>query len=100
VSVVVVGSGNVDLVSQVERIPSPGETVLSTGFATHAGGKGNNQATAAARAGADTTFVGAFGDVGRAEECRDRQRDDRERRGAAPADRRSSRHRGRTYFLA
>ena len=61
-SVVVVGSGNVDLVSQVERIPSPGETVLSTGFATHAGGKGNNQATAAARAGAATTFVGAFGD--------------------------------------
>jgi ribokinase len=61
-SVVVVGSGNLDLVSQVERIPGPGETVLSTGFATHAGGKGNNQATAAARAGADTTFVGAFGD--------------------------------------
>jgi ribokinase len=60
-SVTVVGSGNVDLVSQVERIPSPGETVLSTGFATHAGGKGNNQATAAARAGAATTFVGAFG---------------------------------------
>ncbi len=61
-SVVIVGSGNVDLVSQVERIPSPGETVLSTGFTTHAGGKGNNQATAAARAGATTTFVGAFGD--------------------------------------
>lgn len=61
-SVVIVGSGNVDLVSQVERIPEPGETVLSTGFATHAGGKGNNQATAAARAGAPTTFVGAFGD--------------------------------------
>lgn len=61
-SVTVVGSGNVDLVSQVERIPEPGETVLSTGFATHAGGKGNNQATAAARAGAATTFVGAFGD--------------------------------------
>jgi ribokinase len=60
-SVTVVGSGNVDLVSQVERIPEPGETVLSTGFATHAGGKGNNQATAAARAGASTTFVGAFG---------------------------------------
>ena len=61
-SVTIVGSGNVDLVSQVERIPEPGETVLSTGFATHAGGKGNNQATAAARAGAQTTFVGAFGD--------------------------------------
>lgn len=61
-SVLIVGSGNVDLVSQVERIPSPGETVLSTGFATHAGGKGNNQATAAARASANTTFIGAFGD--------------------------------------
>lgn len=59
--VVIVGSGNVDLVSQVERLPGPGETVLSTGFATHPGGKGNNQATAAARAGAATTFVGAFG---------------------------------------
>jgi ribokinase len=62
VSVLIVGSGNVDLVSQVERIPSPGETVLSTGFATHAGGKGNNQATASARASAHTTFIGAFGD--------------------------------------
>jgi ribokinase len=62
VSVVVVGSANIDLVSRVERIPAPGETVLSTGFATHPGGKGNNQATAAARAGAATTFVGAFGD--------------------------------------
>lgn len=61
-SVLIVGSGNVDLVSQVDRIPSPGETVLSTGFATHAGGKGNNQATAAARASANTTFIGAFGD--------------------------------------
>ncbi|MFL6121064.1 ribokinase [Actinophytocola sp.] len=61
-SVLIVGSGNVDLVSQVERIPAPGETVLSTGFATHAGGKGNNQATAAARASAHTTFIGAFGD--------------------------------------
>ncbi len=60
-SVLIVGSGNVDLVSRVERIPVPGETVLSTGFATHAGGKGNNQATAAARAHAHTTFVGAFG---------------------------------------
>jgi ribokinase len=62
VTVVVVGSGNVDLVSRVERIPLPGETVLSTGFATHPGGKGNNQATASVRAGAATTFVGAFGD--------------------------------------
>ncbi|TDV47811.1 ribokinase [Actinophytocola oryzae] len=61
-SVLVVGSGNVDLVSRVERIPAPGETVLSTGFATHAGGKGNNQATAAARANAHTTFLGSFGD--------------------------------------
>ncbi len=60
-NVVVVGSGNVDLVSQVERLPAPGETVLSTGFATHPGGKGNNQATAAARAGAATTFLGAVG---------------------------------------
>ncbi|MEZ3161547.1 ribokinase [Microbacterium sp. BWT-B31] len=61
-SVVVVGSANLDHVSRVERIPAPGETVLSTSFALHPGGKGANQATAAARAGAETTFIVALGD--------------------------------------
>ena len=61
-SVIVVGSANVDQVFRVERIPSPGETVLSTGFSTARGGKGQNQAVAAARAGAPTAFIAALGD--------------------------------------
>jgi len=61
-SVIVVGSANVDQVFRVERIPSPGETVLSTGFSTARGGKGQNQAVAAARAGAPTAFITALGD--------------------------------------
>lgn len=60
--VVVVGSANVDLVLMVERIPRPGETVLASGLTRGPGGKGANQAVAAARAGARTTFVAALGD--------------------------------------
>jgi ribokinase len=59
--VVVLGSANVDLVLAVERIPSPGETVLATGQARHPGGKGLNQAVAAVRAGVATAFAGAVG---------------------------------------
>lgn len=60
--VVVVGSANMDLVAQVARIPGPGETLLANGFARGAGGKGANQAVAAARAGgARVTMVGAVG---------------------------------------
>lgn len=61
-SVVIVGSANVDQVFRVTVIPAPGETVLSNGFSIALGGKGQNQAVAAARAGASTTFVGALGD--------------------------------------
>ena len=60
-SVVVVGSANLDLVYRAP-IPAPGETVLATGRTSNPGGKGANQAVAAARAGADTAFVGALGD--------------------------------------
>jgi ribokinase len=60
-SVVVLGSANLDLVYEVDRIPLPGETVLSRGFASFPGGKGNNQAIATARAGADTRFIVALG---------------------------------------
>ncbi len=60
--VVVVGSANVDLVLPVERIPRPGETVLASGLTRGPGGKGANQAVAAARAGASTTFVASLGD--------------------------------------
>lgn len=61
-SVIVVGSANLDLVANVDRIPGPGETLLATGYAEHAGGKGLNQAVAAARSGATVRFVGAVGD--------------------------------------
>ena len=60
--VVVLGSLNVDLVTRVERHPSPGETVLGDGLARLAGGKGANQAIAAARAGASVVMVGSVGD--------------------------------------
>ncbi|MEU5724140.1 ribokinase [Micromonospora sp. NPDC047738] len=59
--VVVVGSANLDLVVTAPQLPRPGETVLGDGFRTVPGGKGANQAVAAARAGADCAFVGAVG---------------------------------------
>ncbi len=59
--VVVVGSLNVDLVTRVERLPLPGETVLGVGLERLAGGKGANQAVAAASAGASVVMVGAVG---------------------------------------
>jgi ribokinase len=67
-SVLVVGSVNADLVVAVERLPQPGETVTGGRFARHGGGKGANQAVAAARAGATVRFVGAVGqdDLGEA----------------------------------
>jgi ribokinase len=61
-TVVVLGSANLDLVFSVASIPRPGETVLATGQRQHPGGKGLNQAVAAARAGAPTVFIGAVGD--------------------------------------
>jgi ribokinase len=60
--VVVVGSANVDLVLPVQRIPRPGETVLASGLTRGPGGKGANQAVAAARSGASTAFVACLGD--------------------------------------
>lgn len=60
--VVVVGSLNVDLQLRMERHPLPGETVLAAGGRFLPGGKGANQACAAALAGAHTAFAGAIGD--------------------------------------
>jgi ribokinase len=65
--IVVVGSVNSDLVAHVEHHPAPGETVLGSGHETMPGGKGANQAVAAARIGSDVVFVGRIGgdEVGR-----------------------------------
>ena len=60
-NVVVVGSLNLDMVVRVPRRPQKGETLRGTGFDTFAGGKGNNQALAAARAGAKVAMVGRVG---------------------------------------
>ncbi|RWO51630.1 ribokinase [Mesorhizobium sp.] len=59
--IIVVGSINLDLIANVDRLPAPGETVRGSGFATAPGGKGANQALAAARAGAKVRMVGAVG---------------------------------------
>src|SRR5438105_7721824 len=60
--ITVVGSANVDLVARCERLPRPGETVTDASFEHIPGGKGANQAVAAARLGAHVHFVGAVGD--------------------------------------
>ena len=59
--VVVFGSINLDFVTRVPRFAAPGETLAGEAFATHPGGKGANQALAAARAGARTSLIGAVG---------------------------------------
>ncbi|HMM63664.1 MAG TPA: ribokinase [Mesorhizobium sp.] len=67
--IVVVGSINLDMTTRVGRLPRPGETVRGTGFATAPGGKGANQALAAARAGAAVRMIGAVGRDGMAGEA-------------------------------
>jgi ribokinase len=59
--VVVIGALNVDLIASVDRRPAGGETVLATGLRRRPGGKGANQAAAAARAGATVSLIGAVG---------------------------------------
>jgi ribokinase len=59
--VLIVGSLNIDIVTYLERMPEPGETVVGDRFESFPGGKGLNQAVAAARAGGDVTMVGVLG---------------------------------------
>jgi ribokinase len=60
-AIVVLGSANMDLVVRQPRLPHPGETMFGSSFDTIPGGKGLNQAVAAARAGGDVAFLGAVG---------------------------------------
>lgn len=60
--VIVVGSVSADVTALADRSPAPGETMFGTAFSLAAGGKGANQAMAAARAGAETFFVACVGD--------------------------------------
>ena len=60
--IAVVGSLNMDLVVRAPHMPIPGETVIGSDFRTIAGGKGANQAVAAARLGAEVTMIGRVGD--------------------------------------
>ena len=61
-NILVVGSINMDLVVRTARMPAPGETILGNGLATSPGGKGANQAVAAARLGGNTTMIGRVGE--------------------------------------
>ncbi|WP_240632276.1 MULTISPECIES: ribokinase [unclassified Cryobacterium] len=69
--IAVLGSANMDLVVRQPRLPKPGETMFGTGFSTVPGGKGLNQAVAAARQGGDIDFIGAIGADGYGRELRD-----------------------------
>jgi ribokinase len=59
--IVVVGSSNTDMIIKTARLPKPGETVIGGAFSMAAGGKGANQAVAAARAGAAVSFIARVG---------------------------------------
>jgi len=60
-NILVVGSSNTDMIIKIDKIPIPGETVIGGKFFKMAGGKGANQAVAAARAGGNVTFISSVG---------------------------------------
>ena len=59
--ITVIGSSNTDMIMQLDKIPFPGETLIGNQFSTAPGGKGANQAVAAARLGGNVSFVGCVG---------------------------------------
>jgi ribokinase len=59
--IVVIGSSNTDMVIKCEHLPAPGETILGGNFFMNAGGKGANQAVAAARLNGDVCFIAKVG---------------------------------------
>jgi ribokinase len=75
-AIVVLGSANMDLVVRQPRLPNLGETMFGSSFDTVPGGKGLNQAVAAARAGGDVAFLGAVGRDGFGKALRDCLHDD------------------------
>lgn len=74
--ILVIGSANIDLVVTTPVLPSPGETLLGGDYASHPGGKGANQAVAAARAGGDVAMIGRVGNDAFGERLLDCLRDD------------------------
>lgn len=68
-TILVVGSTNVDLIATTERLPGPGETVLGKSFMQAGGGKGANQAVAAARSGGHVIMLGAVGGDAYGDSC-------------------------------
>jgi len=71
-NVLTIGSTNIDLIMRVDHLPAPGETVTGGRFTQTFGGKGANQAVAAARAGADVALVTGLGDDAWGRRARDR----------------------------
>lgn len=59
--IIILGSSNTDMVIKSDRLPVPGETILGGTFMMNPGGKGANQAVAAARLGANVTFISKVG---------------------------------------
>ena len=76
-SIIVIGSSNTDMVVTAPRIPVPGETILGGSFSVMPGGKGANQAVAAARLGSDVTFVTRIGNDTFGDEALNHYRNDR-----------------------
>ncbi len=61
-NIVILGSLNMDMIARVDHLPAPGETVAASSVEKRFGGKGANQALAAARQGAQVTLIGCLGD--------------------------------------